>query len=118
MPWRVNPSSPTPLFEQVAASVRRAIADGGLQPKERLPSAKEVAAALGINMHTVLRAYQLLRDEGLIELRKGRGAVVLATTPGFSRLSDLITQTLAESNRLGISLDDLVHMFRERTASR
>ena len=66
----------------------------------------------------VLRAYQLLRDEGLIELRKGRGAVVLATTPGFSRLSDLITQTLAESNRLGIPLDDLVHMFRERTASR
>ena len=115
MLWRVNPSSPTPLFEQVAASVRRAIADGGLQPKERLPSAKEVAAALGINM---LRAYQLLRDEGLIELRKGRGAVVLATTPGFSRLSDLITQTLAESNRLGIPLDDLVHMFRERTASR
>ena len=75
MLWRVNPSSPAPLFEQVAASVRRAIADGGLQPKERLPSAKEVAAALGINMHTVLRAYQLLRDEGLIELRKGRGAV-------------------------------------------
>ena len=81
-------------------------------------AAEEVAAALGINMHTVLRAYQLLRDEGLIELRKGRGAVVLATTPGFSRLSDLITQTLAESNRLGIPLDDLVHMFRERTASR
>ena len=118
MLWRVNPSSPTPLFELVAASVRRAIADGTLQPKERLPSAKEVAAALDINMHTVLRAYQLLRDEGLIELRKGRGAVVLATTPGFSRLSDLITQTLAESNRLGIPLDDLVHMFRERTASR
>ena len=118
MLWRVNPSSPTPLFEQVAASVRRAIADGTLQPKERLPSAKEVAAALDINMHTVLRAYQLLRDEGLIELRKGRGAVVLATAPGFSRLSDLIAQTMAESNRLGIPLDDLIRMFRERTESR
>ena len=98
--------------------MRRAIADGTLQPKERLPSAKEVAAALGINMHTVLRAYQLLRDEGLIELRKGRGAVVLATTLEFSRLSDLIAQTLAESDRLGIPLDDLVRMFRERTEAR
>ena len=98
--------------------MRRAIADGTLQPKERLPSAKEVAAALDINMHTVLRAYQLLRDEGLIELRKGRGAVVLGTAPGFSRLSDLIAQTMAESNRLGIPLDDLIRMFRERTESR
>ena len=118
MLWRVDPSAPTPLFEQVAASVRRAIADGTLQAKEHLPSAKDVAAALGINMHTVLRAYQRLRDEGLIELRKGRGAVVLAEATGFSRLNELITQTMEESSRLGIPLDDLIHMFQERAASR
>jgi DNA-binding transcriptional regulator YhcF (GntR family) len=67
----------------VAGSVRAALAGGVAAPGDRLPSARNVAAALGINLHTVLRGYQQLRDEGLVELRRGRTAVITGTADQF-----------------------------------
>jgi len=68
----------TDLYEQVAGEIRRSIADGEAQPGERLPPAKDLAAVLGVNANTVLRALRLLRDEGLLEFRRGRGISVAA----------------------------------------
>jgi len=79
MLFRVNLAAGEPLFEQLATQVRLALVDGELRHGERLPAAGDVAEALGINVHTVLHAYQVLRDEGLIELRRGRGAVVASS---------------------------------------
>lgn len=73
---RVDPSSAVGLADQIAAQVRGALVTGRIQSGDKLPAARDVAAGLDVNMHTVLRAYQMLRDEGLIELRRGRGAVV------------------------------------------
>ncbi len=78
MLFRVDPSSAIGLADQLAAQVRGALATGALTAGEQLPPARQVAAGLDINMHTVLRAYQALRDEGLIDLRRGRGAVIRA----------------------------------------
>lgn len=114
MLWQVDPTSTTPLFEQLASSVRRAIADGSLTTGERLPSAKELAASLDVNLHTVLRAYQLLRDEGLIELRRGRGAVVTAATPSAGRVAHLVDELVREATRMGISRSELVAMIEEK----
>jgi DNA-binding transcriptional regulator YhcF (GntR family) len=75
----IDPGSAQPLADQVAGSVRAALAQGMAAPGDRLPSARNVAATLGINLHTVLRGYQQLRDEGLVELRRGRAAVITAT---------------------------------------
>ena len=66
----------TDLYEQVAGEIRRSIADGEAAPGERLPPAKDLAAVLGVNTNTVLRALRLLRDEGLLEFRRGRGISV------------------------------------------
>ena len=67
------------LHDQVAAQIRRAIADGEAQPGERLPSARHLAAVMHVNTNTVLRALRLLRDEGLLELRSGHGIRVTGT---------------------------------------
>src|SRR5262245_1470158 len=76
---KVDPSDRFELHEQVAAAIRRAIAEGEAKPGERLPPAKDLAAELGVNTNTVLRALRQLRDEGLLEFRRGRGITVTGT---------------------------------------
>lgn len=109
---RVDPSSARPLFEQLAAQLRVAVVDGELHSRERLPSARELADSLEINQHTVLRAYQLLRDEGLVELRRGRGAVVTArAAEHYDTLSRAIDGVREEATRLGIPLSAVAAMI-------
>lgn len=115
---RLDPSLPTPLFQQLAASIRAQIAAGDLTPGDRLPGARELAASLDVNVHTVLRGYGVLRDEGLLEVRRSRGAVV---TGQASRVagSDLAALTTAveevrdAARRLGLSLDELLDLIRK-----
>jgi DNA-binding transcriptional regulator YhcF (GntR family) len=75
----IDRSGSVPLHDQVAAQIRRAIADGEAVPGERLPLARDLAAVLGVNKNTVLRALHLLRDEGLLEFRRGRGITVIGS---------------------------------------
>jgi GntR family transcriptional regulator len=77
---KVDEGDPTDLYEQVAGEIRRAIADGEAKPGERLPPAKDLAAVLGVNTNTVLRSLRILRDEELLEFRRGRG-ISFAGTP-------------------------------------
>ena len=72
----IDASSQEPIFAQVAAAIRAQIVAGDARPGDRLPPAKDLASGLGVNVHTVLHAYQDLRDEGLVDLRRGRGAVI------------------------------------------
>ncbi len=114
MLWRIDPGSSQPLFQQLAGQVRHGVASGELAKGEKLPSAKQLAASLEVNLHTVLRAYQELRDEGLIELRRGRGAVVLGTEPGLVQLHHLADQLLAQGRRLGLSPEQTIAIIESR----
>ena len=107
--WRIDTTSEQTLADQLAAQVRRAVTTGQVEPGERLPSARELAAMLDINLHTVLRAYQALRDEGVLELRRGRGATIAANAAVSSahlhaRARDLV----AEGRRTGVDLQNLL----------
>ncbi|SIT71185.1 GntR family transcriptional regulator [Microbacterium sp. RU33B] len=113
---RIDPSSDQPLFAQLAASIRADAATGALRPGDRLPAARDVADALGINLHTVLRAYQELRAEGLVDLRRGRGAVVTEAAAPLSALHDDIRALAARAHALGLSSDTLASMIKEMTA--
>jgi GntR family transcriptional regulator len=104
---RIDANSARPLFEQVAASVRADVLAGSLAPGDRLPSAREVSAALDINLHTVLHAYQQLRDEGLVDLRRGRGAVVAASAAPLADLAHDIRDLVTRAGALGVSAETL-----------
>ena len=110
---RVDAASPVALFEQLAASVRSEVSRGALLPGDRLPAAREVAASLDINLHTVLRAYQQLRDEGLIDLRRGRGAVITDKARQYEPIALALPALIAEAKRLGLSSSALVALVRE-----
>lgn len=108
MLFRVDPASGVGLAQQVAGQVRGAIASGELRPGDRLPAARGLAAGLEVNMHTVLRAYATLRDEGLVELRRGRGAQVRDdVTPEQADLHTRIRSLVAAADRHGMSRDAL-----------
>lgn len=113
---RVDVDSTHPLFEQVAASVRADIVAGAVRQGDRLPAAREVADALDINVHTVLRAYQQLREEGLVDLRRGRGAVVAASAAPLTELAQEIAALVARAAALGISPATLAAIVKETPA--
>jgi len=106
----IDKSDPLPLHEQVAAEVRRAIAEGEAGPGDRLPLARDLAAVLGVNRNTVLRALHVLRDEGLLEFRRGHGIRVAGT----SEKSDLLAQVhelVAAARRSGYRKSELIAMI-------
>jgi len=107
----VDSGAATPLYEQVAAAIRRAIADGEARPGERLPLAKDLATVLGVNTNTVLRALRLLRDEGLLEFRRGRG-ITVAGTPEQGAVLRKVHELVQFAGAHGYQRDELAAMIQ------
>ncbi|MCG3135504.1 MAG: hypothetical protein HMLKMBBP_03163 [Planctomycetes bacterium] len=75
----VDLDSPEPLYEQIVRGVRDAIARGLVRVGDRLPSVRQLADDLAVNLNTVARAYRTLESTGLVRIRHGQGVVVVAT---------------------------------------
>ena len=112
IPVKVDRTEPTDLYEQVAAEIRRAIAEGEAEAGERLPPAKDLAAVLGVNTNIVLRALRLLREEGLLEFRRGRG-ISVAGTPAQGAVVQKARELVAFARRHGYRVDELVELINE-----
>jgi GntR family transcriptional regulator len=112
---QVDRHDPTKLYGQVAAEIRRAIAEGEAKPGERLPPARDLAAVLGVNTNTVLRALRQLREEGLLEFRRGRGITVAGTAESGAVIAQ-VRELLAFARSRGYRADEVVEMI-ERLAS-
>ena len=108
----IDHSSPVPLHEQVAAAIRRAIAEGEARSGERLPPARDLAGVLGVNANTVLRALRILRDEGLLEFRRGRG-VTVAGSPERGAVIERTKQLLEFARFNGYRKEDVIEMLGE-----
>jgi GntR family transcriptional regulator len=109
---KIDRQDPTLLHEQVAGEIRRAIADGEAKPGERLPPAKDLAAVLGVNTNTVLRALHELRDEGLLEFRRGRG-ITVAGTPEQAAVITRAAELVNFARQHGYRADELVRIIHE-----
>lgn len=109
----MDPSAGEPLFEQLAGSIRAAVIGGDISAGERLPAARDLADSLEINLHTVLRAYQQLRDEGFLDVRRGRGAVVADRAHDYQELGHRVSHLVSEAQRLGITPGALSALIRK-----
>ena len=109
---KVDKYDPTDLYEQVAGEIRRAIADGEAKPGERLPPAKDLAAILQVNTNTVLRALRMLRDEGLLEFRRGRG-ISVAGTAERGAVVQRARELVDFARHHGYRLDELIEIIED-----
>src|SRR5512133_1506974 len=107
---KVDRHDPTDLYEQVAAEIRRAIAEGEAKPGERLPPARDLAAELRVNRNTVLRALRQLRDEGLLEFRRGRG-ITVAATPDHGAVVVQARELVRLARQHGYRMDELIEII-------
>lgn len=107
----IDTNAATPVFDQIAGQIATQVASGRLRVGERLPAARDLADALGVNVHTVLHAYQRLRDEEIVDLRRGRGAVVIGA-PATERLHRAIVSVVAEARACGVRLGALIALIK------
>jgi GntR family transcriptional regulator len=106
----VNKDDSVALYDVVAAELRRAIAEGEADPGDRMPRAVDLAAILGVNKNTVIRALHLLRDEGLLDFTRGRGVRVVGT-PQKSAVLTRIDELVAFAKSQGYKREEVAAMI-------
>jgi len=109
---KIDRRDPTMLHDQVAADIRRAIADGEATSGEKLPPARDLAAILEVNTNTVLRALRILRDEGLLEFRRGHGITVSGGAVQKSIVLNKATELVRISRHEGYGRDELLQLIK------
>lgn len=97
----VDLQSSNPLHDQLAGQLRQAIAAGDPAPGDKLPPARQLAEGLGVNVHTLLRAFKTLQDEGLLEVRRGRGTLVTHKAAERVDLVSIARRLVSEARRGG-----------------
>ena len=115
MRWAVDHSSREALPLQIVACARRGVASGELAVGEQLPPAAELAAALSVDRNTVLAAYRQLRDEGVLEFRRGRGARVASAVTEPVPVTEAAQMLVAVARRHGLGRHDLLRLIEKLT---
>ena len=120
----IEPRSPVPLYEQIAARVRMAVAAGDVVAGTALPSVRQLAGRLRVNPATVVQAYRELEREGFVEMRQGAGTFIREVS-AEQRVSERTKQArslarvmLAEAARLGLEPDEIMSVVRHELGAR
>ncbi len=107
---------PDPVYEQVAAQLRRLVASGAPAPGAALPSVRQLAGDLGVNLNTIARAYRLLEAEGFVVIRERAGVEVAAPSEAGpterARLLDELRANLARLRQAGMATEELGRVIR------
>jgi GntR family transcriptional regulator len=112
----LNPSSGVPVYLQLEAQVKQAVAAGALRPADALPSVRKLAGELRINPNTVARAYQNLERDGVIRSVPGGGTFVADGVPGLlksekiRRLRPHARQVAVEGRQLRLSSEEILRL--------
>jgi GntR family transcriptional regulator len=120
---RVETSSGMPITRQIAAQIRAQCASGVLRPGDRLPSVRALAAELAVNQNTILRVYERLTAEGLLQRRHGDGTFVADRLPSGQvraqrqRLREEIARLVDLAGTLGVDAAELHELLDEAMTS-
>lgn len=120
----IDPSSGTPIYRQIADQISQAVAGGILRPGDRLPSVRDLAVSLTVNPNTVVRAYQELERDGLLETARGKGVFVssraaqAAPDERVQRIVPILDRLVAEAYLLGIGEKELLQLLRDKLRER
>lgn len=118
--FHLDSSSGVPFYRQVIDQVLLAIADGRLKPGTQLPTVRQLAVDLSVNLNTIAKAYREMEIRGIVETQQGTGTFIAArTSDAKSRekkkaLAALVDRFLANGEALGIPMVDLVEAVVER----
>jgi len=119
----IEPDGPVPIYQQIRDRIVEAIADGQLPAGSSLPATRQLAVDLGINFHTVNKAYDLLRQEGLLRIGRKSGAVVARdASSGPPRAgweadwAGRLRTLLAEASAQGLPADEILAHGRDALA--
>ncbi len=110
---RIEKGSAVPISRQIVSQIAMLAASGKLKPGDRLPSVRELARELAVNQNTILRVYERLVSEGLLEMRHGQGTFVAQDAPESSlavhreRLVEELRQLARQGVSLGLSSDQI-----------
>jgi GntR family transcriptional regulator len=114
----INEKDSRPLYAQIVWQIKQQLARGELRSGDELPSVRELADSLDINMHTVRRAYLELRDQGIISLRLGRRARILRRPPlepaGESAVRTRLEEAVAEAVLMGFTPQNIRKIVDEQ----
>ncbi|MCM1990983.1 GntR family transcriptional regulator [Oceanirhabdus seepicola] len=114
---KINFESDIPIYVQIKNQVIHGIALGTLKPGEILPSVRQLASDIGINMHTVNKSYSLLKSEGYIVVDRRKGATVLpirtTSDPIFKEeMTEELTTLIASSICKGLNEEEFIELSK------
>lgn len=116
---RIESSSGVPITRQILDQIRAQCANGSLKPGQRLPSVRELARDLTVNQNTILKVYERLCTEGLLEKRHGSGTYVAEEIPKGqmkeqrSLLAGEVERLVYRARSLGLSPRELIQLIEE-----
>ena len=122
-PFRLDASSGVPFYRQIIDQVLLAIADGRLKTGAQLPTVRQLAVDLSINLNTVAKAYREMEIRGIVETQQGTGTFVSARRPDARprekkrAVNDLVDSLIANAEARGIVIDELLDTLMERSES-
>ncbi|MFC1529126.1 GntR family transcriptional regulator [Gemmatimonadota bacterium] len=117
MHMHIETGSEIPIYQQISHSVRRSIAIGSIRKGEQIPSVREVAGQLNVNPNTVLRAYRVLEEEGIIVMKTGVGTYLVNSRASdrmqecLDHLVRIIDRALTEARLLLMDRDQIQILF-------
>jgi GntR family transcriptional regulator len=117
--FRIHSGSGVPIYLQIEAQVKQAVAAGALERDEAMPSIRQLAAELRVNPNTVARAYSNLEREGVLRTVPGGGTFVAGRTTGLvkaeklRRVRPIATQLAVEAKQMELTKADTVRLLEE-----